>query len=263
MGSRLPTHFPLPPGLERWWVGECLPRLAPRVDLAITVALARGLHWWILPCLPRAGDRVAQEAENRAWHQRIARQGVVTMPRHVTPSETAMLAAEAADFIHEVEPDGPFCVTRRPAPGEPGPPVCLCGAVALTWQEGRPVDPALRDTAWQLAEPLTQAVLRKMASHFPREAQKGPDAPVTANALATLDVIVQDLLWTYTRLLRDWADHPRDVLAVRVARLCAAPMVLPDKTGQRSRVVGEEYEWWLRLLRDLVRRVMGTAFRGQ
>ncbi len=257
MGSRLPTHFPLPPKFERWW-HAFLTTHRPHPDVAITTALERGLRWWILPCLPRDADWVARDAQNREWDQLIAHQGVVTVQRHAAPSETATLAAEAADFIHEVEPGGAFCVTPRPAPGQPRPlgePVCVCGIFALTWQEDHLTQLALR-----LAEPLAKAVLRKMARGFAREAQQGPYAPVTANAAATLDVIVQALLWMYVQLMHDRAAFPRDPLAVRVARLCAAPMVLPDKTGHRSRIVGEEYEWWLGLLRDLVHRVMRPAF---
>ena len=84
-----------------------------------------------------------------------------------------------------------------------------------------------------------------------------------ANAPATLDVIVHALVWTYVRLLRDRAEHPRDLLAARVARLCASPTVLPSKKGHRSRIVGDEYELWLVVHHDLVRRAMRAPFPGQ
>jgi hypothetical protein len=230
------------------------------MDLAIPVALLRGLRWWILPCLPRDADERARDSNNRAWDRLIAERGVITARRHATPTEATTLAAQDADFIHEVKPGGAFCVTPRPAPGQPVPPVCICGVFALTWQEGWPVVPNLTQLALDLATPLTQAVLRKMAPRFKREARKGPHAPATANAPATLDVIVQALLWTYVLLLKDRAEYPRDPLAARVARLCATRIALPDKRGHRSRTLGEEFEWWLAVLHDLVRRVMRADF---
>jgi hypothetical protein len=121
----------------------------------------------------------------------------------------------------------------------------------------------LDELALRLVWPLARAVRRKLAQRFKREAKKRPDAPIQANALATLQGILQALLWTYGQLLRDRAEHPCDALAVRVARLGAASMALPSKKGHRSPMAGEEYEWWLVVLQDLVRRVMRTAFRGQ
>jgi hypothetical protein len=155
---------------------------------------------------------------------------VVTAQRHAAPRYAATLTAPAADFIHDVAPGGAFCVTPRPAPGQPEPPVSVCGVFALTWREGDPVAPNLGRLALRLAVPLTQAVLRKQGRRV-------------ANATGTRNVIVQALLWMYVQLMKDRAAHPRDPLAVRVVRLCAAPMVLPDKRGHRSRIVGEEYEW--------------------
>ncbi len=263
MGSPPPTYFPLAPELSRWWEHECLPKLEGRLDLAIPVALLRGLRWWILPGLPRAATPVAQDANARAWNQRIARQGLVTTRRHAAPRYAETLAATAADFLHEVTPGGACCVTLRPARGRPGPPVCVCGLIALTWPTGGPVEPDLNQLALDLVDPLAQAVRQKLARRFTREAQPDPDAPVTVNAVATLDAIVQALLWLYVELMKDWADRPRDPLAVRVARRAAVPMRLPDKRGHRSRIAGEEYEWWLAVLHDRVRQVMRPAFRGQ
>jgi hypothetical protein len=117
--------------------------------------------------------------------------------------------------------------------------------------------------AHRLAGPLVEAVLGKMAQRFAREAKKGPHHPVRAYVTATLDVIVQALLWTYARLLEDRALHPRDRLAVRVERLCARPLVLPSKKGHRSRTVGDEYEWWLVAQRDRVRLEIRARFPGQ
>jgi hypothetical protein len=124
----------------------------------------------------------------------------------------------------------------------------------------RDVDADLDELALRLVWPLTQAVRKKVAQRFKREAQRRPDAPVQANATATLDAILQALLRTYVQLLRDRAHHPRDALAMRVARLCAAPIDLPSKKGQRSPSTGEDYEWWLVVLQDQFRQVMRQAF---
>jgi hypothetical protein len=117
--------------------------------------------------------------------------------------------------------------------------------------------------AHRLAGPLAEAVLEKMAQRFAREAKKGPHHPVRAYAAATLDVIVQALLWTYARLLEDRALSPRASLAVRVERLCARPLALPSKRGHRSRIVGDEYEWWLVAQSDRVRLEIRARFPGQ
>jgi hypothetical protein len=70
---------------------------------------------------------------NEVWVRRLAARGVTQGPPVPTTQYEETLPARAMDFIHEVAPDGPFCVTARPAPGGLGPPVCQCGLVRLTW----------------------------------------------------------------------------------------------------------------------------------
>ena len=120
---------------------ECLPRLEGRVDLAIPVALARGLRWWILPCLPRDAEGIARDPE-RAWDRRIAERA--WSPRGATPRRGGDDARGAGRGLHPRGQAGRGVLRHAQAgPGQPGPPVCVCGLFALTWQAGDPFDPNL------------------------------------------------------------------------------------------------------------------------
>jgi hypothetical protein len=125
----------------------------------------------------------------------------------------------------------------------------------------RDADADLNALALRLIWPLAQAVRRKLAQHFKREATPQPDALVRANAQAALKMIVQALLWTYVRLLKDRAEHPRDPLAVRVARLCAAPMAPfagdPDPTLDAWRMLVETRDP-VTVCRDAISRELET-----